>query len=266
MRFAERGFTVISPEYSLAPEHPFPRAVEDCLYTARWLATHAAEYRGDPSRFVFEGGSAGAGPLRGRDPRARRRDGRARGGRPRGCRGEPGGGCSSTVSSASRCSCSSPVERRPGRALGRVPTSARTSPRASGTRSRARSSPRASRASRPLPLVRNRGLAARSHARAREGARPGRGAGDAVGCRGLDHGFVKLTDSTPAAARELDTPTSGWPDACSPRSLPSLAVGVSTGGGRGGTLSLLRDGTSRRTSSGTCLDDGVCSRHSRRRS
>ncbi len=61
MRLAERGFTVISPEYSLAPEHPFPRAVEDCLYTARWLAAHAAEYRGDPSRFVFEGGSAGAG-------------------------------------------------------------------------------------------------------------------------------------------------------------------------------------------------------------
>jgi acetyl esterase len=61
MRFAELGFTVISPEYSLAPEHPFPRAVEDCLYTARWLATHAGDYRGDATRFVLEGGSAGAG-------------------------------------------------------------------------------------------------------------------------------------------------------------------------------------------------------------
>jgi acetyl esterase len=61
MRLAEHGFTVINPEYSLAPEHPFPRAVEDCLYAARWLAAHAGEYRGDPSRFVFEGGSAGAG-------------------------------------------------------------------------------------------------------------------------------------------------------------------------------------------------------------
>jgi acetyl esterase len=61
MRFAERGFTVISPEYSLAPEHPFPRAVEDCLYTARWLAAHAGDYRGDATRLVLEGGSAGAG-------------------------------------------------------------------------------------------------------------------------------------------------------------------------------------------------------------
>ena len=61
MRLAERGYTVISPEYSLAPEHPFPRAVEDCLYAARWLAANAGDYRGDASRFVFEGGSAGAG-------------------------------------------------------------------------------------------------------------------------------------------------------------------------------------------------------------
>jgi acetyl esterase len=61
MRFAEHGFTVISPEYSLAPEHPFPRAVEDCLYTARWLAAHAGDFRGDATRVVLEGGSAGAG-------------------------------------------------------------------------------------------------------------------------------------------------------------------------------------------------------------
>jgi acetyl esterase len=61
MRMAERGFTVVNPEYSLAPEHPFPRAVEDCLYAARWLSAHAADYRGDRSRVVFEGGSAGAG-------------------------------------------------------------------------------------------------------------------------------------------------------------------------------------------------------------
>ena len=61
MRVAERGFTVISPEYGLAPEHPFPWAVEDCLYTARWFAKHGAEYKGDPSRMVIEGGSAGGG-------------------------------------------------------------------------------------------------------------------------------------------------------------------------------------------------------------
>lgn len=61
MRIAARGYTVISPEYSLAPEHPFPQAVEECIHTARWLVANAAAYRGDPSRLVLEGGSAGAG-------------------------------------------------------------------------------------------------------------------------------------------------------------------------------------------------------------
>ena len=61
MRIAERGFAVINPEYGLAPEHPFPWAVEDCLYTARWFTRNAAAYRGDASRLVIEGGSAGGG-------------------------------------------------------------------------------------------------------------------------------------------------------------------------------------------------------------
>ncbi|HEX4520634.1 MAG TPA: alpha/beta hydrolase fold domain-containing protein [Gaiellaceae bacterium] len=61
MRIAARGYTVLSPDYALAPEYPFPWAVEECLYAARWLTKNAAEYRGDPSRLVLEGGSAGAG-------------------------------------------------------------------------------------------------------------------------------------------------------------------------------------------------------------
>jgi acetyl esterase len=61
MRVAERGFTVINPEYGLAPEHPFPWAIEDCLYAARWITVNAADYRGDASRLVIEGGSAGGG-------------------------------------------------------------------------------------------------------------------------------------------------------------------------------------------------------------
>lgn len=61
MRVAERGYAVINPEYGLAPEHPFPWAIEDCLFAARWFTKNAADYRGDPSRFVVEGGSAGAG-------------------------------------------------------------------------------------------------------------------------------------------------------------------------------------------------------------
>ena len=61
MQWAKRGFTVINPEYGLSPEHRFPWAVEDCVYTARWFTKNAAEYKGDPSRFVIEGGSAGGG-------------------------------------------------------------------------------------------------------------------------------------------------------------------------------------------------------------
>ena len=61
MRIAARGYTVLSPDYGLAPEHPFPWAVEDCLFAARWLTKNAAAYKGDPSRLVLEGGSAGAG-------------------------------------------------------------------------------------------------------------------------------------------------------------------------------------------------------------
>ena len=60
MRMAARGYTVVSPEYSLAPEHPFPYALEECIHAARWLVANAAEYRGDPSKLVLEGGSAGA--------------------------------------------------------------------------------------------------------------------------------------------------------------------------------------------------------------
>jgi acetyl esterase len=61
MRASERGFVVINPEYGLAPEHPFPIAIEDCLYAARWFTRNASDYKGDASRFVIEGGSAGGG-------------------------------------------------------------------------------------------------------------------------------------------------------------------------------------------------------------
>jgi acetyl esterase len=61
MRVAARGYTVINPEYGLAPEHPFPWAIEDCLYAARWFTRNANDYKGDPSRLVIEGGSAGGG-------------------------------------------------------------------------------------------------------------------------------------------------------------------------------------------------------------
>lgn len=60
MRFAAEGFVVLNLDYALAPEHPFPRAVEDCMYGARWLAANAAGYGGPAGEMVIGGQSAGA--------------------------------------------------------------------------------------------------------------------------------------------------------------------------------------------------------------
>jgi acetyl esterase/lipase len=38
MRISAQGYVVLNLDYGRAPEHPFPRAVEDAAFAARWLA------------------------------------------------------------------------------------------------------------------------------------------------------------------------------------------------------------------------------------
>jgi len=57
----ELGAVVVSVEYRLAPEHPYPAPIDDVYAGLLWTADHAEEIGADPERIVIAGASAGGG-------------------------------------------------------------------------------------------------------------------------------------------------------------------------------------------------------------
>jgi acetyl esterase len=54
------GCTVVSVDYRLSPEHPYPAPLDDAVTALRWVAANAAELGIDTTRIGVAGSSAGA--------------------------------------------------------------------------------------------------------------------------------------------------------------------------------------------------------------
>ncbi|MEF2978081.1 alpha/beta hydrolase [Subtercola sp. YIM 133946] len=60
MDVAGNGYLAITPDFRLAPEHPFPAGYDDMRFALGWARDRAAEWGGDGARIVLWGDALGA--------------------------------------------------------------------------------------------------------------------------------------------------------------------------------------------------------------
>lgn len=60
LKLTKAGFVVVSPDYSLIWQQPFPTQIHEIKAVIRWVRAHAAEYQIDPQRIILSGESSGA--------------------------------------------------------------------------------------------------------------------------------------------------------------------------------------------------------------
>jgi len=59
LAFARQGYAVFNINYRLAPQHPFPAAMQDASDALLWILENASNYEADPKELVLSGESAG---------------------------------------------------------------------------------------------------------------------------------------------------------------------------------------------------------------